>query len=123
PFRDGFGSGHVRRAREQRLQSRRVMRRLLGALLIAGIVSTSLLASAARHEPTTRLQVACDPWCMVTLDGKSIGATPILGHRVAPGTHQVKLENDNVGFSHERKVTIADGVTLGLKADVRSGRI
>ena len=35
--------------------------------------------------------------CMVHLDGKPIGTTPIQQLRVAPGTHKILLENRDLG--------------------------
>ena len=44
------------------------------------------------------LVVNTQPWSNVTLDGELLGTTPIRGREIAPGAHQVVLENPLKGY-------------------------
>ncbi|MEM9187920.1 MAG: protein kinase [Myxococcota bacterium] len=70
-------------------------------------------------EPGT-LSFNTDPWSYVYLDGRNLGATPILGHRVPAGRHQVRFENPSEGLTRRVAVEVAPGqhrrVTLDLAA-------
>lgn len=66
-----------------------------------------------------RLDVASNPWGVVTIDGKVLGPTPILATPLSPGLHTVVVHHPPTGASAQRRVTIVAGqrqsmsVTLG----------
>jgi hypothetical protein len=69
------------------------------------------LARAAPPKPTPKtgkLSVNAKPTCQVYVDGKSIGVTPVVGHRLRPGSYRVELRTSQ-GRSRYRKVTIHAG--------------
>ena len=54
------------------------------------------------------LNIYAEPWANATLDGKSIGTTPIVGLKVAAGPHKVRLTNPATK-PYERHVRVAAG--------------
>ncbi len=63
------------------------------------------------------LQVRVKPWAEVSIDGSSVGTTPLKPLRLAAGIHAI-------GFSHpdykplKRKVTLRPGETTKLEIDL-----
>jgi len=48
------------------------------------------------YEASTRklrLNLGCDPWCQVVMDGKPLAQTPLTGIVVGPGNHTLQLTN------------------------------
>jgi serine/threonine-protein kinase len=59
------------------------------------------------------------PWSIVSMGGKTLGSTPILGAKLSPGPHTLTLRNPDLGIETEYTVTIEAGKTtskrLGLE--------
>jgi serine/threonine protein kinase len=53
--------------------------------------------------------VSSDPWAYVTIDGKKRGTTPLLDVEVAPGVHEVQLENPPLGAVKHLHVRVRPG--------------
>ena len=51
------------------------------------------------------------PWSQVSLDGESLGTTPILRHELPAGAHTLLLVNPERGLSQRYRVTIRPGET------------
>lgn len=61
------------------------------------------------------LSVAADPFALVKLDGRDLGATPIIRAKVAVGQHEVILYSPDSGAERERRtITILDGKTQSI---------
>jgi hypothetical protein len=86
-------------------------------------VAPTTEASAAQGgtEPAGRgegfLLVNSMPWARVFLDGRPIGTTPIVQHRVAPGRHVLYLETER-GRSATRAIRVRDGETVRVVLDL-----
>jgi tRNA A-37 threonylcarbamoyl transferase component Bud32 len=64
-------------------------------------------AHAARDTGT--LDLNADPWARVSIDGKSVGETPVVGLALSAGTHRVRLENPPLGVVRDLVVEIRPG--------------
>lgn len=68
------------------------------------------------HDDTATLNVDCLPPSEVRVDGKSIGKSPIVAHKVPPGPHDVTCVDERTGPS-TMSVTLEPGegrsVSLG----------
>ncbi|MBM4320202.1 MAG: PEGA domain-containing protein, partial [Deltaproteobacteria bacterium] len=67
----------------------------------------------AQEEGTLKLMVA--PYARVFVDGKDIGESPILGHRLPPGPHRVTLINNEVPCRQDLHVDIRPGQVSFVK--------
>jgi hypothetical protein len=67
------------------------------------------------------LAVNTEPWTHVEIDGARVGTTPIVGRRVRPGRHTLKLSNPTRGISRTLVVSLREGerrrIVLDLAAD------
>jgi hypothetical protein len=50
--------------------------------------------------------VYAEPWAKVLVDGREVGATPLMRLALAPGSHRVRLEHPS-SRPVERTVTVA----------------
>jgi serine/threonine-protein kinase len=73
--------------------------------------TTSAASSEIPAAGRTFLKINSIPAASVILDGKSIGSTPKLKYRVAPGTHSLVFVNPDQGFRKQISVTVAAGET------------
>jgi serine/threonine protein kinase len=55
------------------------------------------------------LRVGSNPACILIVDGKSRGETPVGGIKLAPGTHTLQLVNARHGIDKRYKVTVKPG--------------
>ncbi|MDF2696438.1 MAG: serine/threonine protein kinase, partial [Labilithrix sp.] len=55
------------------------------------------------------------PWTKVTVDGKAVGATPIVRVSLPPGAHSVLMENPAEGIRETATVTIKSGETTSKR--------
>ena len=65
------------------------------------------------------LALEATPWAEVSLDGKSIGETPLASVSVLPGAHTLVFKNPETGKSVKRVVQVHPGQRLSLRVDVR----
>ncbi|MFH1131886.1 MAG: serine/threonine-protein kinase, partial [Pseudomonadota bacterium] len=56
-----------------------------------------------------KLDVVVDPWAEVDLDGRSLGSTPVRGHRLPIGRHVVELRNNGLRKKETIKINILPG--------------
>lgn len=54
-----------------------------------------------------RLKVVVEPWGEIYIDGKLIGITPLAPHKIAEGTHVVRIKNPRLGQDKKLKVMIS----------------
>ena len=69
-------------------------------------------------EPGT-LHVAVLPWGDVSVDGRSVGTTPMGAISLPPGTHSVTVRNSELGASRSSSVTIKPGKPSSIRFDLR----
>jgi serine/threonine-protein kinase len=55
------------------------------------------------------------PWTRVTVDGRALGATPVVRAPLPPGTHSIVLENPEKGLRQVTSVTIKSGETTSRR--------
>jgi eukaryotic-like serine/threonine-protein kinase len=68
-----------------------------------------LAADQARPPTPTefgRLTLNTSPWAIVHIDGKKVGVTPIVEHRLSAGAHEVQLRNPDQNLSRTTRVEI-----------------
>ena len=65
------------------------------------------------------LSLVTSPWTTVTVDGRSLGETPLQRVPLAPGTYSLRLRNPDAAIDETYEVTIEAGATttrgLGLR--------
>ena len=66
---------------------------------------------------TGTLSIWTDVWATVTVDGKSLGRTPLFGVKLSAGRHKIKLENTALG--KVKTVTVRIRVGQESKLTVR----
>jgi hypothetical protein len=54
-----------------------------------------------------QLRIAVQPWAEVSVDGASVGMTPLSPIRLHEGSHLVELKNGELGVSRKKRVVIA----------------
>ncbi|MDX2052448.1 MAG: protein kinase [Polyangiaceae bacterium] len=70
----------------------------------------SSVAGASAPEPVPSLvTIDSTPWSYVTINGKSLGATPIIGLKLDAGTYQIHLKNPELGLSATYPVVVRPG--------------
>jgi serine/threonine protein kinase len=74
-----------------------------------GLVAATPSVHAPARPRSAFLTVNADPWAYVRVDGKRRGTTPLMNIAVAPGTHEVTLENPALGSSRARIVELGAG--------------
>lgn len=74
----------------------------------------------AEHRESAFLNLYAEPWANVMIDGKSVGATPLLKLTVAAGHHRIRLEHPTLG-KREIAVQLASGETKLITADLERG--
>jgi eukaryotic-like serine/threonine-protein kinase len=62
-------------------------------------------------EATGFLTIDSSPWAMVSLGGKSLGQTPLVGVKLPVGTHLLTLRNPDLGIETTYSVSIEPGKT------------
>ncbi|MDH3623987.1 MAG: protein kinase [Myxococcales bacterium] len=68
------------------------------------------------------VSVNSDPWSYVVIDGERIRATPLRGHRVTPGRHQVILRNPEAGLERRFEIEVKPGESKRLSVDLRGSQ-
>lgn len=59
------------------------------------------------------------PWCNVTIDGRSLGQTPIVNHTLPSGRHRVTCSNPELGVTRNIPVTIQPGQTTRQRVSLQ----
>ncbi len=75
-------------------------------------------AGAAAPRGTAILRVTAIDWAEVTLDGRSLGQTPIRGVSVPAGNHTLVLDNPALGRRVERRFRAEPGASLAVSANM-----
>jgi len=65
------------------------------------------------------VSVNSDPWSYVIIDGTRIKTTPLRSHRIAPGRHQVVLQNPEAGLERRFEIEVEPGESKRLSVDLR----
>jgi len=65
------------------------------------------------------VSVNSDPWSYVIIDGNRIKTTPLRSHRIAPGRHQVVLQNPEAGLERRFEIELDPGESKRLSVDLR----
>jgi len=65
------------------------------------------------------LNLDASPWANITLDGRSLGETPLANVRVSAGAHLIVATNPENGKSVRRSITVVAGRTQALRLDLR----
>ncbi|MFW5878619.1 MAG: protein kinase domain-containing protein, partial [Myxococcota bacterium] len=89
-----------------------------------------------RRPPTTKsppetekeagkglLSINASPWCDVTIDGRALGQTPIVGVEVPAGSRQVVCTNPQLGASRNVTVSVPSGGHARETIRFRMGRL
>lgn len=102
-----------------RAQPRRTPKRQLKPAKI-----TRLRPDAGHRRPTRtverafgRLRVIVAPWARVSIDGTSVGLTPIIDKPLRVGRHHIVLENPELAKKVRITVEIKKGSTMTLRRD------
>jgi len=76
---------------------------------------------AGGEETMAVLAINTEPWTKVEIDGASAGTTPVLGRRVRPGRHTLRLTNPGRNITRTLAVTLRAGerrrIVLDLSED------
>lgn len=70
---------------------------------------TPMPGSSGKVVTTGTLHFDSTPWARVTLNGRVLGVTPLRGVTLPVGTHQLRLENSELGISRTVVVDIKPG--------------
>jgi len=73
---------------------------------------------AESNDPGT-LVVSVSPWADVSVDGRSVGTTPLAPISLSPGTHSVVLRNSELGASRSMAVSVKPGKSTQIRVDLR----
>lgn len=69
---------------------------------------TMVMTPAPSGAPGT-LTFDARPWCNVSIDGRSVGQTPIVNRSLPPGRHRIRCTNPELGATENLSVTIESG--------------
>jgi len=64
------------------------------------------------------LRVVATPWAEVTVDGRSLGVTPLPPSELVEGAHTIVLKNGELGSTLKRKVVVQPGKETTLRVDL-----
>jgi len=59
------------------------------------------------------------PWCQVSIDGRSIGQTPIVNRSLPAGQHRIRCVNPDLGVTRNVTVTISPGETTRQRINLQ----
>lgn len=83
------------------------------------------VARAAAPSTETRevgtVQFLVQPWAQVRVDGAIVGTTPFKPIELAVGTHEIVLENSDLGARMQKSVQVAAGQKLLVREDLSVG--
>jgi eukaryotic-like serine/threonine-protein kinase len=61
------------------------------------------------------LNLDTTPWSLVTMNGRTLGQTPLMGVKLPAGTHLLTLRNPDLGIETQYSVTIEAGQSLARR--------
>lgn len=67
-----------------------------------------------RKRPSARLRVNVIPWAEVTLDGRSLGRTPV-DEKIRPGPHRLQLYNSDLSQTKTRSIDAPAGGEVSIE--------
>lgn len=76
-------------------------------------------AVVAVNRTPGSLVLEATPWAEVTLDGRSVGETPLGNVSVLPGMHTLLFKNPESGKSVKRTIQVNPGQRVSLRVDLR----
>jgi hypothetical protein len=68
--------------------------------------------------PNGRLNINAQPWAAVSIDGNSVGETPLGDLSVVPGEHEILFRHPQLGDSRQ-KVIVRSGVETRVTANLQ----
>jgi hypothetical protein len=69
-------------------------------------------------EATGEVKLVVAPWAQVTVDGRSLGSSPLKPVRLSPGSHVFVFEHPDY-FPLQRKVVVKAGEVVQVDVDLR----
>lgn len=77
------------------------------------------VAAAPLEAEAAWLSINSNPWSYVSVNGKTLGSTPVLRHNMAAGTHTIVLSNPVANLQRTYQTTLAAGEhkRLSLRID------
>lgn len=112
-------SGYGTETRELRLPGGETTRLRLTLERERGSRDRGMRMSAAPMGGTGALTFDARPWCNVSIDGRSVGQTPIVNHALEAGSHRVTCTNPELGVTRNLRVNIEPGETTRRRLDLR----
>ena len=82
------------------------------------VVARGPPSSASPASRASFLDIRASPWAEVTLDGRSLGPTPMGSVRVKPGSHTLVLSNPQMKKRKTMTVTVEAGKTKRIAVDL-----
>ena len=76
-------------------------------------------AAPANVAETGLLNLDSMPWSSVTMNGRPLGQTPLLGIKLPVGTHVLTLRNSDLGLETQYSVTIEAGRTVSRRVGLQ----
>jgi hypothetical protein len=58
------------------------------------------------------VRIGAKPWAKVSIDGKEVGITPIVDHKVSCGSHKVTLHNADLDIKKTETINVKSGETF-----------
>jgi serine/threonine protein kinase len=77
--------------------------------------------TSGSRSGNAQLSVDSTPWAVVYLDGVHIGTTPVAGHEITPGSHTIRLVNNQIHSSKTVKITAKSGETIRRAVEFQKG--
>ncbi|MCA9613982.1 MAG: PEGA domain-containing protein, partial [Myxococcales bacterium] len=65
--------------------------------------------TTAVSGPPGTLTFDARPWCNVSIDGQSVGQTPIVNRSISAGSHRITCTNPDLGVTRNLNVDVAPG--------------
>lgn len=84
---------------------------------VGSVVEVPISLTPRPVEARGTLDITCQPWCQITVDGRDTGKTSPAKIVVAPGAHTLLLTNPPAGLA--KKLTVTVGENAVVKKSVR----
>lgn len=63
--------------------------------------------------------IAATPWCNVSINGRSVGETPIVNHALPSGRHTITCTNPELNVTRTRNVEVQPGETARVRIELQ----